>query len=80
MTNEGTRKVDDCYFNIEYRVYAKPLPADTLYFHAQYRQATPNHGSTSQWHSNGDPNVDKKPNLTGQVTSFALRPRGVGTM
>jgi len=42
VTNEGQRKVDAFYFNIDYRAYAHPLPADTLYFHAQYRQATPN--------------------------------------
>jgi hypothetical protein len=42
VTNEGQHKVDAFYFNIDYRAYAKPLPADTLYFHAQYRQATPN--------------------------------------
>ena len=42
VTNEGQRKVDAFYFNIDYRALAKPLPADTLYFHAQYRQATPN--------------------------------------
>jgi hypothetical protein len=42
VTNEGRRKVDAYYFNIDYRSYARPLPADTLYFHAQYRQATPN--------------------------------------
>src|SRR5437773_7693362 len=42
VTNEGRRKVDAFYFNIDYRALAKPLPADTLYFHAQYRQPTPN--------------------------------------
>jgi len=42
VTNEGQRKVNAFYFNIDYRAYAKPLPADTLYFHAQYRQGTPN--------------------------------------
>jgi hypothetical protein len=42
VTNEGEQKVNAYYFNIDYRAYSKPLPADTLYFHAQYRQATPN--------------------------------------
>ncbi len=41
VTNEGHEKVEAFYFNIDYRVPSKPLPADTLYFHAQYRQATP---------------------------------------
>jgi hypothetical protein len=42
LTNEGKEKVDALYFNIDYRALARPLPADTLYFHAQYRQAAPN--------------------------------------
>ena len=41
VTNEGREKVSAFYFNIDYRALSKPLPADTLYFHAQYRQATP---------------------------------------
>jgi hypothetical protein len=41
VTNEGQSKVDAFYFNIDYRAYLKPLPADTLYFHAQYRQCAP---------------------------------------
>jgi Protein of unknown function (DUF2961) len=41
VTNEGTDKVDAYYFNIDYRAYSHPLAADTLYFHAQYRQCSP---------------------------------------
>ena len=41
VTNEGQDKVDAYYFNIDYRVYSHPLAADTLYFHAQYRQCAP---------------------------------------
>ena len=41
VTNEGKRKVDAFYFNIDYQLVPS-LPADSLYFHAQYRQATPN--------------------------------------
>ena len=41
VTNEGRRRVDAFYFNIDYRARSKPLPADTLYFHAQYRQCAP---------------------------------------
>ncbi|MGA3324593.1 MAG: glycoside hydrolase family 172 protein [Terriglobia bacterium] len=78
LTNEGTKQVGACYFNIEYRVYSKPLPADTLYFHAQYRQATPNHGWTNQWQSNGEPQIDKKPNLTGEGNYVWLEATGRG--
>src|SRR5215471_10227639 len=42
VTNEGRERVGALYWNIDYRAYRAPLPADTLYFHAQYRQATPN--------------------------------------
>ncbi|HXJ96174.1 MAG TPA: glycoside hydrolase family 172 protein [Terriglobia bacterium] len=41
VTNEGKDKVDAYYFNIDYRAYSHPLAADTLYFHAQYRQCSP---------------------------------------
>jgi Protein of unknown function (DUF2961) len=42
VENQGTEAVNAIYWNIDYRAYSKPLPEDTLYFHAQYRQATPN--------------------------------------
>jgi hypothetical protein len=41
VTNEGRENVAAFYFNIDYRALSKPLPAGTLYFHAQYRQAAP---------------------------------------
>ena len=42
VTNEGRERVGALYWNIDYHTYRAPLPADTLYFHAQYRQAAPN--------------------------------------
>ena len=42
LTNQGRETADAIYWNIDYRAYRSPLPADLLYFHAQYRQATPN--------------------------------------
>jgi len=65
VTNEGTKAVDDFYFNIDYQLYKRPLPPDTLYFHAQYRQATPAKGWTNQWEHNSDPAVENKKNLDG---------------
>lgn len=41
VTNEGKRDVDAFYSNIDY-LETDTLPADALYFHAQYRQAAPN--------------------------------------
>jgi hypothetical protein len=42
ITNEGQESIDALYWNIDWRQFSSPLPSDTLYFHAQYRQATPN--------------------------------------
>ncbi|HKV26292.1 MAG TPA: glycoside hydrolase family 172 protein [Candidatus Acidoferrum sp.] len=42
LTNEGQEKAEAIYWNIDVREYHGPLQADTLYFHAQYHQATPN--------------------------------------
>lgn len=42
LTNEGGKRAEAVYWNIDMRAYKATLPADTLYFHAQYRQATPN--------------------------------------
>jgi hypothetical protein len=78
VTNEGKEKVDAFYFNIDYQAHAKPLPQDTLYFHAQYRQAYPAAGWTNQWQSNGDPLVDGKKNLTGEGNYVWLEAKGKG--
>jgi hypothetical protein len=78
VTNEGSRKVDAFYFNIDYRAYGKPLPADSLYFHAQYRQAAPAHGWTSQWRSNGDPLINDKKNLNGEGNYVWMEATGRG--
>ncbi|HEV3263359.1 MAG TPA: glycoside hydrolase family 172 protein [Gemmataceae bacterium] len=40
LTNEGSEPVDNCYFNIDYRLDNQP-PRDVHYFHTQYRQAFP---------------------------------------
>src|SRR6266404_7037604 len=40
VTNEGKQDVQSFYSNIDYQTVPS-LPADALYFHAQYRQAAP---------------------------------------
>jgi hypothetical protein len=40
VTNEGKQDVDSFYSNIDY-LTVPSLPADHLYFHAQYRQSAP---------------------------------------
>jgi hypothetical protein len=78
VTNEGKQKAPSFYYNLDYRAYSKPLPADTLYFHAQYRQAQPNAGWTNKWESNGDPAVEDKKNLTGEGNYLWLAAIGRG--
>src|SRR5689334_7889054 len=78
VTNEGKQKVPLFYFNLDYRAYSKPLPADTLYFHGQFRQAQPNAGWTNKWESNGDPAVEDKKNLTGEGNYLWLGAIGRG--
>ena len=78
VTNEGQQKVGALYFNIDYRACGKPFPADTVYFHAQYRQASPNRGWTSDWTNNGDPKVNNKTNLTGEDNYVWLEATGRG--
>ena len=78
ITNEGSQKTDAFYFNIDYRTYAKALPADQLYFHAQYRQVAPAQGWTSQWKENGDPGIADRKNLTGESNYVLMEAAGRG--
>jgi Protein of unknown function (DUF2961) len=41
ITNDGAREVGSFYSNIDY-ISTPRLPEDVVYFHAQYRQGTPN--------------------------------------
>jgi len=78
VTNEGKQPIGDLYYNIDYRTYAHPLAAGTLYFHAQYHQAQPNHGWTNNWTRNQDALVDKKPNFTGDDNYVWMEAKGHG--
>jgi hypothetical protein len=78
VSNEGKARVDAFYFNLDYRSYSKPLPADTVYFHAQFRQAQPNHGWTNEWKDNGDPRVDSAKNLDGKDNYVWMEATGHG--
>jgi hypothetical protein len=67
VTNQGTEPVEAIYWNIDMRAYSHPLAPGTLYFHAQYRQATPTvaqHGA--------------KTNLDGKDNYVWLDARGRG--
>jgi hypothetical protein len=78
VTNEGSENLDDFYFNIDYQALNNDLPADTMYFHAQYRQATPAKGWTNQWESNDTPAVTAKKNLDGEGNYVWLEATGQG--
>jgi hypothetical protein len=78
VTNEGQETVDAFYFNLDYRAQSHPLPHGTLYFHAQFRQAQPNHGWTSGWANNGDPRVNDVKNLDGRDNYVWMEATGQG--
>jgi hypothetical protein len=76
VTNEGSDRVDAYYFNIDWR--GGPIDPNALYFHAQYRQAAPNHGWTDDWRFNWDQNVNDKKNLSGEGNYVFLEASGRG--
>lgn len=76
ITNQGHEPVHAFYYNIDYRTYSHPLPKGTLYFHAEYRQAQPNHGFTGPWKTNGDVNDLK--NTTGKDNYVWMEAKGHG--
>jgi hypothetical protein len=78
VTNESSQKVKYFYFNIDYRTYSKPLPADLLYFHAQYRQANPGKGWTTQWTRNEDPLTENAKNPKGEGNYVWMEATGRG--
>jgi hypothetical protein len=78
ITNEGKDALGSLYWNIDYRTYSQPIPKGTLYFHAQYRQAQPNHGWTGQWYENGDPIVNYRRNLDGKDNYVWMEAKGHG--
>jgi len=78
VTNQGTQRVQSFYYNLDVRVYERPLAPDTFYFHAQYRQCTPCQGWTDNWKSNGDPKVNERKNLDGDGNYVFLEAAGRG--
>ncbi|MFT3790926.1 MAG: DUF2961 domain-containing protein [Rudaea sp.] len=78
VSNEGQEPIQALYYNIDYRTYATPLPPDTLYFHAQYRQAQPNKGWSRDWRNNGDPKIVNKPNTDGADNYVWMEAKGHG--
>jgi hypothetical protein len=74
-TNEGKLDVGAFYSNIDYQE-VPALPDDVMYFHCQYRQSTPNKGTTDDWRSNPDANTLKNPD--GKLNYIFAETRGRG--
>ena len=50
--NEGGQDINGFYFNFDWEKH-RSLPDDVAYFHAEYRQAQPTKGWTTDWKLNG---------------------------
>lgn len=70
VTNESEKPVGSFYSNIDYQL-VPALPEDAMYFHAQYRQATPNPAVSF---APGQPEI----NIEGQRNYVFLSTRGKG--
>lgn len=74
-TNEGKQDVGSFYSNIDYQI-VPALPDDSLYFHAQYRQAAPCVATTNEWNNNGDANKLLNPDGKNNYVYAETRGRG----
>jgi hypothetical protein len=70
VTNESKEKIDAFYSNIDYQLVPS-LPERSLYFHAQYRQATPNKAENY-------PAGEKKLNPDGKMNYLLAETKGRG--
>jgi len=77
VTNEGEKDIWAFYYNFDWEKH-QSLPADTAYFHAQYRQAVPTAGWTGDWKQNGDDKVNKHENKTGENNYVIMQAEGRG--
>lgn len=75
ITHQGTQPVGAFYYNFDLR-RLKEFPSGAGYFHAQYRQGSPNKGSTEPWTSNGDANKLKNPNGESNYVIMEATGRG----
>lgn len=78
VTNEGAKEIWGLFYDIDYRRYKEPLSKDTLYFHAQYRQAQPNKGLAPDFTDNQDIRADGLTNLDGRENYVWMEASGHG--
>ena len=83
VTNEGSEDASDFYWNIDW-VKLPTLPADTAYFHAQYRQCTPCRGwFHGNFYGNEFSEARKDPrwhNVSGEGNYVFLEAKGDGQL
>ena len=77
ITNDGQEATRAFYYNIDWQKHTS-LPANMLYFYAEYRQAQPNNGWTNDWKFNSDGQINGKKNLNGQDNYTILEAEGPG--
>ncbi|MPY90798.1 MAG: DUF2961 domain-containing protein [Luteitalea sp.] len=77
ITNEGSQAIDAFYFNVDWQKH-QSLPDDLAYFYAEYRQAAPTPGWTTDWKLNGDPKVNDHRNPDGKDNYVILETEGRG--
>lgn len=78
VTNEGAMPIGSFYYNIDWQKHRNPLPAETAYFHAEYRQAVPTPGWTADWQLNSDAKVNDAPNTDGAKNYVIVEAEGRG--
>ena len=77
VTNEGRENVGAFYYNFDYEEHDS-IPADLGRFHAQYRQAAPTRGWTSDWKANGEQKINDRQNPKGEGNYVILEATGRG--
>lgn len=77
ITNEGEQAVNAFYYNIDWEKH-KSLPAETMYFHAQYRQQTPTDGWTNEWPNNYVSKINDHKNVDGIGNYVMMEATGAG--
>ncbi len=75
VTNEGKQPVGSFYSNIDY-ISVPAMPAEALYFHAQYRQGAPCPPASNDWSTNADANKLKNPDGKANYVYTETRGRG----
>ena len=78
VTNDGAQRTPSLYYSVEYMEHHRKLPADTIYFHAQYRQESPTIGRFNSWKGDGDAPVNAVLNVTGEDNYKFLEAGGHG--